>query len=87
MTHNPRLTCLNASIDFPSFSPSLHIKGASALMLRRGLTQVTIPVLQTKIHACQLQAPRLLSLSVTRCGFPDNIFGLLSSWWSAYNCY
>ncbi|VUZ49715.1 unnamed protein product [Hymenolepis diminuta] len=42
MTHNPCLTCLNASIDFPlSITASLHIKGTSALMLWRDLTQVT----------------------------------------------
>ncbi|VUZ54002.1 unnamed protein product [Hymenolepis diminuta] len=42
MTHNPCLTCLNASVDFvSSITVSLHIKGTSGLMLWCGLTQVT----------------------------------------------
>ncbi|VUZ42486.1 unnamed protein product [Hymenolepis diminuta] len=43
MTHKPYLPCLDAPIDFPSFliTASFHIKSTSALMLSRGLTQVT----------------------------------------------
>ncbi|VUZ48137.1 unnamed protein product [Hymenolepis diminuta] len=44
MTHNPSLSDMSKRVHrFPLFSiaASLHIKGTSALMLWRGLTQVT----------------------------------------------
>ncbi|VUZ45641.1 unnamed protein product [Hymenolepis diminuta] len=55
---------------FPLFSitPSLHIKGTSALMLWRGLTQVThikLSLFSRQGHACRLRAPMLLSLSLS----------------------
>ncbi|VUZ49063.1 unnamed protein product [Hymenolepis diminuta] len=84
MTHNPRLTCLNASIDFPLFYNRLaSSKSTPALMFSGILTQVTYINLtwfsrqqHTLVSAdsytsCSspLFLSTLLSLSVTRCGF------------------
>ncbi|VUZ48621.1 unnamed protein product [Hymenolepis diminuta] len=95
------LTCLNASIDFPLFSitASLHVKGTSALMLGRGLTQVThIKLLlfyQTThtgqcgflhvlfISSLPQHAALPLPLSVSHWGFLEYMIGLLNSWCSA----
>ncbi|VUZ39896.1 unnamed protein product [Hymenolepis diminuta] len=47
-----------------SITASLHIKGTSALMLWRDLTQVThikLPLFSRQRYACQLRAPTVLS--------------------------
>ncbi|VUZ46961.1 unnamed protein product, partial [Hymenolepis diminuta] len=67
MSHNPCLACLNASTDFPSsITASLHIKGTSALMLWRGLTQMThikLPLFFQTTHTDQCGLLHVLFIS------------------------